>query len=140
MLQKQTSKRLIKFLICGAITAAFNVALIAFIIEKLHLTQPLMRNIANLISIEISMLFSFWIYRTWVWSDSHSTLKSVIYQQMPRYHLSCGFSVVARSLLIFPLLDWVGIGYVINTLIGIAIGSTINYVANDRWVFKSKQQ
>jgi dolichol-phosphate mannosyltransferase len=130
--------RIFKYLVCGIITATFNVVLIYIIIETLKLNTPILRNIANIVAIEISLLFSFFVYRTWVWSNYFSNWQEAFWKQLLRYHISSGMVVATRSFLIFPILDWLKLNYQINTLIGIALGSAINYVISDKWVFKSK--
>lgn len=137
MLKNLSNNRIFRFLICGAVTAAFNILLIALMIEFLRLDQPVLRNIANVVSIEVSLLFSFFVYRTWVWSGNW-TFQEVLWKQLPLYHLSCGSAVATRSIVLFPILDWLGINYTINTLIGILVGFSFNYVVSDRWVFKAK--
>ena len=139
MLKILSNNRIFRFLICGTITAVFNMLLIVFIIEFLRLEQPVLRNIANVVSIEISLLFSFFVYRTWVWSKGNWTFQEVLCRQIPLYHLSCGSAVATRILLLFPLLDWLGVNYTINTLIGILLGSVVNYVFSDQWVFKANK-
>lgn len=107
-------------------------------IEILSLEQPIMRNLANIISIEVSLIFSFFVYRTWVWSTGKWTFHEILWREIPLYHVSCGFAIATRSLILFPFLDWLGVNYIINTLIGIVISSGMNYVGSDRWVFKAK--
>lgn len=134
----KSKQKIFRYLICGIITAIFNVLLIYIIIETFKLNEPLSRNIANIVAIEISLLFSFFIYRTWVWISYHVTWQEVVWKQIPRYHASCAVVIAARSLLIFPTLDWLKFNYQINTLIGIVLGSVINYIISDKWVFKNK--
>lgn len=136
MLTKIFQKQIVRFFICGCFTAAFNILIITFVIEFLHIEKPIFRNIANLITIEISLLFSFVVYRTWVWSKSNWTLQEVLWRQIPLYHLSCASIVATRSFILFPVLDWLGINYLINTLLGILVGSIINYFMSNRLVFK----
>lgn len=138
MLAKLSQNRIVRFLICGGVTAAFNILAIAIVIKAFNLDQPVMRNIANVIAIEISLLFSFFVYRIWVWSKSTWKFQEVLRREIPLYHLSCGSVVAMRSLVIFPLLDWLGVNYSINSLVGIVIGSAMNYVMSDRLVFKTK--
>ncbi|HBE17707.1 MAG TPA: GtrA family protein [Cyanobacteria bacterium UBA11367] len=138
MLAKFSQNRIARFLICGGVTAAFNILAIAIIIKAFNLDQPVLRNLANVIAIEISLLFSFFVYRIWVWSKNTWNFKEVFWQEIPLYHLSCGSVVAMRSLIIFPLLDWLGVNSSINTLVGIIIGSAMNYVMSDRLVFKAK--
>ena len=56
-------------------------------------------------------------------------------RQIPLYHLSVGAAVGSRILIVFPILDWLGVNYVINTLIGVFLGASINYMISDRFVF-----
>jgi putative flippase GtrA len=136
-LKKLWDNRIVRFLVCGVISAIFNILLLALLIEFFRLDQPVWRNLANIISIEISVLFSFIVYRLWVWSSHSWSVHKIFKQEIPLYHLSCGASIVARSFILFPLLDWIGINYTINSLIGIAIGSAVNYSISNKWVFKS---
>jgi putative flippase GtrA len=72
------SRKIITFLICGIITAAFNILLFTLIIELLELKTPLLRNIANAIAIEISLIFTFFVYKTWVWRNAKWQFKQII--------------------------------------------------------------
>jgi dolichol-phosphate mannosyltransferase len=92
------------------------------------------------ISIEISLLASFFIYRIWVWPGGSWTLQEVLWRQIPLYHLSAGTSVIARIFVLFPLLDWLKINYVINTLVGVLLSASLNYLISDRFVFKTPLQ
>ncbi|MEM1168856.1 MAG: GtrA family protein [Cyanobacteria bacterium P01_H01_bin.35] len=139
MFKKLLKKKIFRYLICGVVTAAFNVLLISAIIELFGINKPVMRNLANVLSIEVSLLFSFFVYRTWVWSKGNWTIKEVIWRQIPLFHLSIGASIGIRSFIVFPILDWLGVHYTINTLVGILFGSIINYKISDRWVFKPKR-
>ncbi|MFB2983775.1 GtrA family protein [Microseira sp. BLCC-F43] len=138
MLAKLSQNKIVRFLICGVVTAAFNILAIDVIIKSFKLDQPVLHNIANVIAIEVSLLFSFFVYRTWVWSKSQWKFKEVLWREIPLYQLSCGSVVAMRSLILFPLLNWLGVNYLINTLVGIVIGSAMNYVMSDRLVFKTK--
>jgi dolichol-phosphate mannosyltransferase len=138
MLAKLLQRKVVRFLICGFISALFNVLLLAALIEFFDIKTPILRNAANAFSIEISLLVSFFIYRAWVWSTGRSTIKEMLYRQIPRYHLSVSASIISRSFLVFPLLDWLRVHYTINTLFGIVLGSAINYKISDKWVFRNQ--
>jgi dolichol-phosphate mannosyltransferase len=138
MLNNLLQKKVFRYLVCGIVTAAFNVLLISSMIEIMKLNTPVLRNIANVSSIEISLLFSFFVYKIWVWTGGTWKIKKVLLYQIPLYHVSAGISVLARSLILFPILDWLGIQYAINTLLGILVGAVINYKISDRVVFKNK--
>src|SRR5689334_13442429 len=119
MIVKLFRSRVFKFLIGGGVAAALNLLLIYLMIERLGFNTPVLRNVANAVSIELSLLFSFFIYRIWVWPGGAWTVREVLWRQLPLYHLSAGTAVTARIFFIFPFLDWLGINYGINTLVGV---------------------
>jgi dolichol-phosphate mannosyltransferase len=129
--------KLLRFIIGGGVAAAINLFLIFSLIEWCGFKTPLLRNIANLISIEISLLASFFIYRIWVWTGGNWTVKEVLWKQIPLYHVSAGVAVIARILIIFPILDWFHVNYVANTLVGVISSACLNYVISDRLIFKT---
>ncbi len=137
MLKKLLRQKVFKFLLGGGVAAVINLLLIFALIEWLEFNTPTLRNIANAISIELSLLASFFIYRIWVWPGGAWTLREVLWRQIPLYHVSAGAAVVARICLIFPLLDWLGVNYAINTLVGVLISAALNYLLSDRLVFKT---
>jgi dolichol-phosphate mannosyltransferase len=133
------STRVLRFLLGGGLAAFFNLALIALLIEHFGFDTPLLRSVANIIAIEASLLFSFVVYRTWVWPGGDWSIKEVLLRQLPLYHLSAGAAVLLR-LLLFPVLDHLGVSYGVNTLIGVLLSASLNYVISDRLVFKSRDQ
>ncbi|MBD2178233.1 glycosyltransferase [Pseudanabaena sp. FACHB-1998] len=137
MLIKIFKSKVFKFLIGGGVTSAINLFLIFFLIDYVGLDTPILRNIANIISLEISLVCGFFIYRNLVWTGGNWNIKEVLLRQLPLYHVSAGFSVLARIFFIFPVLDFLKINYVINTLIGVLLSAVINYTISDRFVFKT---
>lgn len=140
MLKKIFRSKIIKFLLAGGLAAGLNLVLIYLIIEKLGFNTPFLRNVANIISIEISLVFSFFIYRIWVWTGGVWNFGEVFLRQLPLYHVSAGAAVITRILLIFPILDWLKVNYAINTIIGALASASINYLISDRFVFKTPKQ
>jgi dolichol-phosphate mannosyltransferase len=140
MIKKLFQTKILKFLLGGGLATVLNIALIYLIIEKLGFNTALLRNIANVISIEISLILGFFIYRTWVWTGGNWTIKEVLLRQLPLYHVSAGLAVISRIFLIFPILDWLKVNYAINTIIGALVSALINYFISDRFVFKTPKQ
>ncbi|WP_221643065.1 glycosyltransferase [Nostoc sp. 2RC] len=132
--------KILKFLLGGGLAAALNLVLIYLIIEKLGFNTTFLRNIANVVSIELSLIFSFFVYRTWVWTGGIWNLREVFLRQLPLYHVSAGAAVITRIFLIFPILDWLKVNYGINTIIGALVSASINYLISDRFVFKTPKQ
>lgn len=132
------NKKIIRYVFCGVITAAFNIIIIHLIIKFANITSPLMENIANAIAIELSLIFTFFVYKTWVWTVKKWHWSEILKKEIPKFHITFGGSVLARIFLIFPFFNWLGVNYQINTLIGIAIGAVVNYTISDKWVFVKK--
>ena len=107
-------------------------------IDVIGWDTTVLRNAANIISIELSLLFSFVIYRIWVWRGGTWGWREVLLRQLPLYHLSAGGSVVLRVFAIFPLLNWLGVNYGVNTLVGVLVSAVFNYIVSDRLVFRDR--
>lgn len=132
------NQKIVRYIFCGVITAVFNIAVIDLIIRFGHITTPFMKNVANAIAIELSLIFTFFIYKTWVWTSEIWHWSDILKKEIPKFHITFGGSVLARIFLIFPLFNWLGVNHQINTLIGIAIGAVVNYTISDKWVFAKK--
>lgn len=139
-LRKIFRNKIVRFLFCGGITAAFNIGLIYILIDFLGLNTPVLRNVANVLAIEISLIFTFFVYKIWVWSGGTWKIRDVLGREIPLFHVSSGVAVSIRSFLIFPLLDWLGFHYVVNTLLGIVVGSILNFVACEKLVFRKSNK
>ncbi len=140
MFAKIYNNKIFRFLIAGGVAFLINLFLIYWFIDDLGFNTPFLKNVANVISIEISLIASFFIYRIWVWTGGDWTIRDVILIQLPLYHLSAGLAVLVRVLLIFPFLNWLGISPGVNTMIGVLVGASINYVASDSLIFKPKNK
>ena len=137
MPEKQLSSKIIKFLIGGGITTCFNLILIFLLIDCWGWNTLLLHNVANAVSIELSVLLSFFIYRLWVWTEGEWTIKNVLFKQIPLFHVAAGTVIASRILFLFPLLDYLQVEPKINTLVGGLLGAALNYIMSDRFVFKS---
>ncbi|MGB5713761.1 MAG: GtrA family protein [Waterburya sp.] len=137
MLEKvRKQKKIFNFLVCGLITAAFNIAILYLLIELWNFKTPTLKNVANLAAIEISLVFTFFVYKKWVWSKSKWHLKKIFLREIPLFHMSALLTIISRSFILFPIIDWLGRHYILNTLIGIGLGSIVNYLACEKMVFK----
>ncbi|MEH1970871.1 GtrA family protein [Nostoc sp.] len=136
MQEKVYLQKIFKFLIGGGITTCFNIVLIFLLVDWWGWTTPLLHNIANAVSIELSVLLSFFIYRIWVWTEGKWEIREVLFKQLPMFHVAAGSAVVARIFFLFPLLDCFSIDHKINTLAGGLFGASLNYIMSDRLVFK----
>lgn len=131
------NQKVVKFLLGGGVATAINLLLMFSFIELLGFNTSFLRNLANFISIELSLLASFFIYRIWVWRGGSWSWQNVLLKQIPLYHISAGASIVIRVFVVFPLLDWFGVNYGVNTLFGAIISAVLNYIISDRLVFSN---
>lgn len=111
-----------------------NLVLVFVGIDVLGFDSSLEQNYVNVVTMEISLVYSFLVYKVFVWRDGTPYWSRGFLQQLSLYHLSAGSGVLARVLL-FPLLQMAGVHYLLNVALGIAVGSAINYVLSDRYVF-----
>ena len=134
------NNRILRFLLGGSIAALFNLLLMFIFVDLCKFDTHFLRNAANVVSIELSLLLSFFIYRIWVWPGGNWSIRELFWRQIPLYHISAGSAILTRIFLVFPILDWFGINYGINTLIGILLGAFLNYILSDNLVFKTKTE
>jgi dolichol-phosphate mannosyltransferase len=127
--------RFIRFLFFGGSAAAVNILLMYLLVDLLGLRSVLQQNIANALSIEISLLYSFAVYRLFVWGGTQNAFRIRWYVQLARYHWASAITATLRSFFLFPVLQWLGVHYLVNTLVGIGIGCLLNYNLSGKYVF-----
>ena len=128
--------RILRFLICGGSAAVLNLLLAYVGVDLLGFNSDLQQNYINLAAMETSLVYSFFVYRAFVWKDKSSSISRIMLQQIPLYHLSAGAGLLSRTLL-FPILQAVGLHYLPNILVGILTGAAVNYLLTDRYVFNN---
>jgi putative flippase GtrA len=126
----------IRFLIAGIIAVSINVISLIIFVEVFGFRSPFLKSIANIFAMEIGTIFSFLIYRFWVWEPANKINSKQIINQFLIFHLTLGFGIAIRSFIIFPALEWLKVNYVLNVVIGILIFTILNYFINGK-VFKS---
>jgi dolichol-phosphate mannosyltransferase len=127
-------RRVSLFLLGGGSAAVLNLALVYTGVDVLGFDSGLQQNYVNVVTMEVSLVYSFLVYKAFVWRDDTPYASRAFLQQLSLYHLSAGSSVLARILL-FPLLQVAGVHYLLNVAVGIVAGAAINYVLSDRYVF-----
>ena len=128
-------KRILLFLICGSSAAALNLILAYVGVDLLGFSSYLQQNYVNVVTMEVGLVYSFFVYKFFVWKDKMSSPTRVLLWQLPIYHLSAGAALLARGLLIFPLLQFLGVHYLLNISIGLLSGAAITFILSDRYVF-----
>lgn len=129
--------RFTRFLMLGGSAAIVNLLLMYVLVDVCNWETPIGRNFANAIALEVSLIYSFVVYRTFVWGDHADEFHAGAFNQLLRYHGAAGVVNLVRFLVIFPMLDWIGVHHLLNTLFGIAIGCLVNYFISTKFVFAS---
>lgn len=135
LLQKFWRQRSFRFLFVGALLTLVNVLLIIALVNIFNLNTPLLRSLGNLFATEICLLISFFCYRQFVWQVEKLGWQEICLRELPKYHLSVATVISIRVLVLFPLLDWLGLHPALNTMIGIALGALSSYALSDKFVF-----
>ncbi len=126
--------RLLKFGIVGASGIVVNMSVLYLFVE--YVKFPYF--IASLIAIELSILSNFTINLVWTWKDRVSIVS--YWTKFLRYHIGVGVTAfVGNYLILIALTEWFGIYYLLSNLIGIAVGTAINFIVNDLWTFKNSE-
>ena len=73
--------------------------------------------------------------RTITWADRPKEYGKKLFIQMLKFHLAIGVTILFR-LALFPILQLLGVFYILNAAIGIALAAAINFVIYDTIVFK----
>jgi dolichol-phosphate mannosyltransferase len=128
-------EQILLFLLGGGSAAVLNLLLVYIGVDLLGLDSHLQQNFVNVATMEISLVYSFFVYRAFVWRIKTWDSAQVFLRQLPLYHLSAGSGVLVRALL-FPTLQLLGVHYLLNAASGILVGAAINYVLADNFVFK----
>ncbi len=110
-------ERLLLFLVGGGSAAIVNLILAYIGVDLLGFSSELQQNYVNLIAMEISLVYSFFVYRAFVWRIKTWDKAQILLRQLPLYHLSAGAAVLIRTLL-FPLLQLLGVHYLSNITLG----------------------
>lgn len=126
-----------KFLLVSGSAVVLNLLLLFLMVRYLGFNTPLGENIANAISMEPSIVYNFFMSRALTWSDRYKERGRRLFLQIIQFHIAIGLTVLLR-LLLFALLQWLGIFYILNAAIGIAIAAAFNFVVYDTMVFKRR--
>ncbi|MFC1972203.1 GtrA family protein [Chloroflexota bacterium] len=126
-----------KFLIFSGSAVAINFLLLFLIVRYMGLDSQLGENVANAISMELSIIYNFFMSRAFTWSDRYKERRRKLFSQIVKFHLPIGITMVFR-LVLFPVLQYLGVFYIINAAIGIALAAVFNFVIYDTIIFRKE--
>jgi dolichol-phosphate mannosyltransferase len=126
---------LAKFLAVSGSAVILNLVLLYLLVNYCGLNTTLGENIANIISMEIAIVYNFFMSRSITWRDRRRENGIQLLWQILKFHITIGITIVFRVVLFF-LLQLAGIQYMLNAAIGIAISALFNFVVYDTLIFK----
>ena len=134
---KIKSKRLeelIKFGVVGGSGVLVNMGLLFILTRYLSLRLE----IASPIAIELSILSNFFLNNLWTFKkrDTHVPFWS----RLLRYHLVSGLAGIVNYLVLILLVKTFGLHDMLSNLIGIVIGTFINYSLNSLWTWRVRSE
>jgi dolichol-phosphate mannosyltransferase len=135
---KQKKIRIGKFIIVSGSAVVLNLVLLYVLVKYFGFNTIILQNVANALSMEISIIYNFFLSWAITWRDRHREKGVRFLLQILQFHLTIGITILFR-LGLFALLQLTGINYVINAAIGIALASVFNFVVYDTYVFKKKE-
>ncbi len=125
--------RMLRFGVVGLSGVVVNQGLLML----LHGTIGAPLLLSSLIAIEVSILTNFLLNHTWTWRvplGEPGLLRRVV-----QYHAAAVLAAFAGNVIVLiGSVELLGIDYRIANLIGIAVGTAINFTANEIWIFRSR--
>lgn len=129
--------RVRKFLIVGLSAAFVNLSLMVLFVEGYGFKTYFLKNLANILSIEISIIYHFAASRAWTWSDAPKKQGKDLMAQCVSFHVANLAGMAIRAV-IFAILEKSGVYYIVNVAIGIGLATAVSFVFYDRIVFKKQ--
>ena len=124
-----------KFLIVSGSAVALNLLLLFLMVRYLGFGTSLLENVANAVSMELSIIYNFFMSRAITWRDRDREKGIKMFIQLLEFNATIGVTILMR-LALFPTLQHVGVPYLLNATIGIALAAIFNFFIYDFWVFK----
>ena len=137
-IKRLLSERIIKFLISGGSAAILNFALIYLFVEYLGFKTYFLKNLANLLVIEICIVFVFTLSRLWTWNDAPKKQGQSLLGQFLSFNLAYLAGIVIKVIL-FAVFEALGMYYLVNIAIGMVIAAGFDFILSDKFVFKRKE-
>ena len=130
LIKSKRLEELIKFAIVGGSGVLVNMGLL-FVLTR-YLSVRL--EIASVIAIETSILSNFFFNNLWTFRKRETHVP--FWTRLFRYHLVTGLAGIVNYLVLLLLVNTFGLHDMLSNLIGIAIGTLINYSLNSLWTWR----
>jgi dolichol-phosphate mannosyltransferase len=129
-IQSKRLEELIKFGIVGGSGVLVNMGLLYILTRFLSIRLE----IASALAIEVSILSNFFLNNLWTFKKRETHVP--FWSRLLRYHLVTGLAGIVNYLVLLLLVHALGWNDMLSNLIGIAIGTIINYTLNSLWTWR----
>ncbi len=129
--------RIKKFLITGLSAAVVNLLLMVLFVEVFHFKTYILKNVANVLAIFLSIIYNFIVSRLWTWSEVPKKHGKVLLMQFMSFNLANMFTMGLR-VVVFAWLEKAGVNYLLNVTIGIVLAAALSFILYDKIVFNEK--
>lgn len=129
-IKSEKLREFIKFAFVGGSGVLVNMGLL-FILTRYF---SIRLEIASPIAIEVSILSNFTLNNLWTFSKRNTHV--TFWRRILRYHLVTGLAGVVNYLVLLLLVNSFGVHDMLSNLIGILIGTFINYSLNSLWTWR----
>ena len=127
--------RFIKFGIVGGSGILVNMGFLWFFTEMVGLYYL----ISSVLAIALAMISNFIWNDLWTWRDRGEPGVKAYLSRMAKFIAVSSIAAYIGNLgILWILTHFFHIYYLISNLIGIAVGTALNYSVNNLWTFKSK--
>ncbi len=123
--------RFLKFAVVGIVGVVVNTValylLTSFVFgERLYLA-------AAAISLELSILNNFYLNEVWTFRDK--AVAGGVFQRLIKFHGSRLLGAATTLLVLYLLTDLFHIYYLLSNLVGVGVGTLVNYITSRFWVW-----
>jgi putative flippase GtrA len=124
-----------KFLLVSGSAVVINLLLLFLLVRYFGFGSKLGQNIANIIAMELSIIYNFFLSRSITFRDRQKETGKKLFIQVVKFHVTIGITIIFRIFL-FAGLQALGMFYLLNSAIGIAIAAIFNFFVYDSLIFK----
>lgn len=133
--QPGTIMRFVRFGVVGLSGVVVNQGLLMLLHGSFG--APLL--LSSIIAIEISILTNFLLNHTWTWRMSLRV--PGLFRRTVQYHAAAVMAAFAGNVIVLmAAVELFGIDYRIANLVGIAVGTVINFTAGEVWIFRGSRR
>lgn len=125
--------RMLRFGVVGLSGVVVNQGLLML----LHGTLGAPLLLSSIIAIEVSILTNFLLNHIWTWRVPLS--EPGLVRRAVQYHAAAVLAAFAGNVIVLMgAVELFGVDYRIANLVGIAVGTAINFTANELWIFRAR--